>query len=149
MPVAVETFTARYGDDDVTIIKGEWAQPRHDLVRRYPNKFRADSSAHRVARRGGVSAPPSRRARGVPERRFLARCTIGITQDARDEIGIWVGDGLEAGGILLGRTFPDGSIAVTDASGHGEGALRTSRSIATTSTTTPGSPRGAHTPAPR
>jgi hypothetical protein len=64
VPVATSTFSARYGDDLVEIVAGEWATPSHELVRRYPDCFVADRGT--AGRRGQRSAGRSLREQQVP-----------------------------------------------------------------------------------
>jgi integrative and conjugative element protein (TIGR02256 family) len=138
VPVALETFTAPYafGVDGFTeIAKGEFIIEGHELVRQHPDKFAPGSTARRSgtssheAWRGIARPPVSRRAAGMPELRHRPHHTVAISRAAWDAIGREIGDGLESGGVLLGERAPDGSFLISDASGPGEGAARTSHAI--------------------
>ena len=137
MPVATQTFSARYGGDLVEIVQGEWACDGHELVRRFPDRFGLDSLTGRTGRgnhgssksatRGVVPGGRSRVA-GLPEMRHAAKHTVAVNEWAYRAINMEIGSGLETGGVLLGTRDPDGTFLVSQASGPG-GSLMSSYAI--------------------
>ena len=110
MPVAVQSFTADYGDDYVEIAAGEWVCAGHELARRFPQRFHPDTSspAHRAtAWRVGGSAlvSPSRPAVGARELRYTVEFTRSAWEELDMALGEW--DGCEVGGGLFGQVSGD------------------------------------------
>ena len=105
MPVAVESFTAEYAGDYVTIAAGEWAQPNHELVRRFPDCIVADRGTDGRGGQGPAGqslrerqapaslldaherAPASTRTHGRPTlRKGPPRLTVALGSSARRTI---------------------------------------------------------------
>jgi proteasome lid subunit RPN8/RPN11 len=123
--IALESFSALYGGDQVEIVAGEIVADEHELVRRYPERFRPGHSGGGSGRSRPRAAV---RSDEVELRREPAQFEVHITPSVRAAIeeeihhANWAcGQQVESGGRLyaLDAPTPGRGVFIVHASGPG------------------------------